>query len=151
MKVDILAKRVVLDTNIWLSAALSVAGPPALVIQRVLSCGVPVFSDSTFAELETRIWKPKFDRYLSIEARQGILHDARALGHWVDIPAAIAKTRWSRDADDDKLIQTVLAGSAMWLVTGDQDLLTINAALHVRIVSPAQALLMEDFPPLGQY
>ena len=70
MKVDILAKRVVLDTNIWLGAALSVAGPPALVIQRVLSCGVPVFSDSTFAELETRTWKPKFDRYLSIEARQ---------------------------------------------------------------------------------
>jgi len=99
MKVDILAKRVVVDTHIWLSAALSVAGPPALVIQRVLSCGVPVFSDSTFAELETRIWKPKFDRYLSIEARQGILHDARALGHWVDIPAAIAGLRWRRDAD----------------------------------------------------
>ena len=69
----------------------------------------------------------------------------------VDIPAAIAGLRWSRDADDDKFIQTALAGSAMWLVTGDQDLLTINAALNVRIVSPAQALLMEDYPPLGQY
>ena len=68
-----------------------------------------------------------------------------------EIPAAIAKLRWSRDADDDKFIQTALAGSAMWLVTCDQDLLTINAALNVRIVSPAQALLMEDFPPLGQY
>ena len=145
MRAETLAKRVVVDTNVWLSAALSPTGAPSQVVRRVLAHGVPVFSDATFAELEARIWKPKFDRYVTMEARQGILHDARALGHWVDIPEAIAVQRFSRDNDDDKFIHTAIASSAMWLVTGDLDLLVIEADFGVRIVAPAQALLMEDF------
>ena len=139
--------RVVIDTNVWLSAALSPAGAPAQVVRRVLSSGVPIFSEATFAELQTRIWKPKFDRYLSIAARQGILHDARALGHWVDIPTAIGSQRFSRDGDDDKFIHTALAGDALWLVSGDQDLLVIRADLGVRIVAPTDVLLVQDFCP----
>jgi len=140
-----IAHRVVIDTNVWLSAALSATGAPAQVVRRVLALGVPVFSQATFTELETRIWKPKFDLYLSIEARQGILHDARALAHWVDVASSPAAQRFSRDEDDDKFIHTALAGAAMWLVTGDQDLLVIDADLAVRIAMPAQALLMENF------
>ena len=142
-----IANRVVIDTNVWLSAALSPSGAPSQVVRRVLASGVPVFSNATFAELEARIWKPKFDRYLSMEARKGILHDARALGHWVDIPPDMAAQRFSRDGDDDKFIHTALVGAALWLVSGDQDLLVIEADLGVRIVAPAQALLMADFCP----
>lgn len=142
-----LVNRVVIDTNAWLSAALSPAGAPAQVVRRVLAHGVPVFSDATFEELETRLWRPKFDRYLSMEARQGILHDARALGHWVDIPPDMTAQRFSRDADDDKFIQTAMAGHALWLVSGDEDLLVIETDLGVNIVAPAQALLMKDFCP----
>ncbi len=140
-----LANRVVIDTNIWLSAALCPTGAPSQVVRRVLAFGVPVFSDATFAELESRLWKPKFDRYLSMEVRHGILHDARALGLWVDIPSDITTQQFSRDADDDKIVHTAMAGAALWLVSGDQDLLVIEANLGVRIVSPAQALQMEDF------
>ena len=139
------ATRVVIDTNVWLSAALSTVGSPALVVQRVLTYAVPLFSDATFAELEARIWKPKFDRYLSMETRRNVLRDARALSHWVDIPANLAATHWSRDAEDDKFIQTALAGAARWLVTGDQDLLVLDGELDVRILSPAQALLLPEF------
>ena len=148
MKADPLDKRVVVDTNVWLSAALSPAGAPSHVLRRVLAYGVPVFSEPTFAELEARIWKPKFERYLTIEARQGILHDARALGHWVYILPSIAAQRYSRDEDDDKFIHTALAGAAKWLITGDLDLLVIEADLGVHIVAPAQALLMEKFLPV---
>lgn len=145
MKADPLARRVVIDTNVWLSAALSANGAPANVVRRVLAHGIPVFSEATFAELNTRIWKPKFDRYLTMEARQGILHDARALSHWVEVPRVTAELQFSRDKDDDKFIHTALAGAAMWLVTGDQDLLCIEADVGVRIVDPAQALLMPEF------
>lgn len=141
------ANRVVIDTNVWLSAALTPAGAPSQVVRRVLVSGVPAFSDATFAELEERIWKPKFDRYMSMETRQGILHDARALGHWVDISPDIATQRFSRDAGDDKFIHTAMAGAALWLVTGDQDLLVTDTALGTQIISPAKVLLMEDFPP----
>ncbi len=56
-----LENQVVIDTNVWLSAALSLTGAPAQVVRRVLASGVPVFSDATFAELQARIGKPKFD------------------------------------------------------------------------------------------
>lgn len=142
-----LASRAVIDTNVWLSAALSPTGAPSRVLRRVLASGMPVFSEATFAELEARIWKPKFDRYMSIEVRQGILHDARALAHWVSIPPAIGALRFSRDADDDKFLHTAMVGAALWLITGDQDLLVVQAGTDVRIVAPAQALLMKDFCP----
>ena len=138
-------KRVVLDTNIWLSAAISKAGAPAQVVRRVLQMGVPVFSKATFAELEARIWKPKFDRYLSMETRRAILHDANAVAHWVDIPADLATKTYSRDPDDDKFIHTALAASAAWLVTGDQDLLVIETPLQVRILTAGEALLEVGF------
>ena len=138
-------KRVVLDTNIWLSAATSKSGTPAQVVRRVLQNGVPVFSKATFAELKARLWKPKFDRYLSMETRRAILHDANAVAHWVDIPAELAAKTYSRDPDDDKFIHTALAASAAWLVTGDQDLLVIEMPLPVRILTAGEALLEVGF------
>lgn len=48
-------ERVVADTNVLISAALSPLPPPALVVYHVLQHGQFVFSSETFAELETRI------------------------------------------------------------------------------------------------
>jgi putative PIN family toxin of toxin-antitoxin system len=132
---------VVLDTNVWLSAALSHNGAPARVVRAVLLQELAVFSDATFAELETRIWKPKFDRYISLEARKSILRDARSAALWVEIPQELAEQRWSRDADDDVFIRTALAAKASWLVTGDDDLLSVPAIDGLSIVTPAQGLL----------
>lgn len=109
-----------------------------------------MFSAATFAELETRLWRPKFDSYLSMEARRAILHDLKAVAHWVEIPHDIASQRFSRDADDDKFIHTALASSATWLVTGDQDLLILGMVLGVRILTAAEALQSQDFcPPIA--
>lgn len=135
-------RRVVLDTNVWLSAALSPNGAPAQVVRAVLLQEVVVFSEATFAELETRIWKPKFDRYISLEARKAILRDARAAALWVDISPELEDQRWSRDPDDDAFIRTALAAQAHWLVTGDDDLLSVPAVEGLRMLTPAQALSM---------
>lgn len=139
------ADRVVVDTNVWLSAALSAEGAPAQVLRRVLQVGVPVFSKATFAELEARLWKPKFDRYISLDARRAILRDVNAAAYWVEIPANIAASAYSRDVDDDKFLHTALASSAPWLVTGDQDLLVLRSVGAVQIVSPADALRDSGF------
>jgi uncharacterized protein len=134
------ATKVVLDTNIWISAALSTSGAPAQVIRRVLQQGVPVFSEATFAELEVRLWKPKFDRYISMDVRRSVLRDANAAAHWVAIPDQIAAVAYSRDVEDDKFIHTALAASATWLVTGDKDLLVLQKVLSVEILTPSAAL-----------
>lgn len=139
------SRRIVIDTNIWISAALSPAGAPVLLAQRVLEHKLPVFSTATFDELETRLWKPKFDRYLSMETRQRILHDLNAIAHWVDVPADIATLTFCRDTDDDKFIQAAITAQAPWLVTGDQDLLGVPAMPSLRILAPAGALRLPEF------
>jgi putative PIN family toxin of toxin-antitoxin system len=138
--------RVVIDTNVWISGILSRHGAPAHVIRRVRSFGIPVFSDTTFDELESRLWKPKFDRYLDLETRERLLHDISAVSHWVNIPEPLLINRYSRDSSDDMFIHAAIASGAHWLVTGDPDLLVLNQVDLIRILSPAEAMGLERFP-----
>ena len=138
-------KGVVIDTNVWISAFLMKTGAPAAVVRQVIAHGRPVFSAQTFAELEARLWLPKFDHYLGMDDRKQLLQDTNALAHWVEVPPALAAQKFCRDADDDKFIHAALAAEAPWLVTGDQDLLQVPALPRLRILSPAAALRLPEF------
>lgn len=128
--------RFVLDTNVLISAALSVGSPPAKVTLWVIAHARLVFSTPTFDELRTRLWRPKFDRYLRMESRDRILHDLDAIAEWVDIGAIETPIR-SRDPDDDMIVRTALAGKAPCLVSGDADLLDLPPIPGVKIMTPA--------------
>ena len=131
---------VVVDTNVLLSAALCPEGVPARLVARLLVESRLVFSEATYAELERRIWKPKFDPYLSTETRRGLLHDFNASAHWVEVPPRLATAGWSRDGDDDHFIRAALASGSRWLVTGDRDLLVLRSVEGLVICTPRQAL-----------
>jgi putative PIN family toxin of toxin-antitoxin system len=142
--------RAVVDTNVILSAALSPHGVPAEVVDWLLAHARLIFTDATFAELESRIWKPKFDRFLSIERRRQILHAVNVSALWVAIPPAISAQSFSRDPTDDKFIHAALTAGPTWLVTGDKDLLVLAdslSALGVRILAPTEALALREFSP----
>jgi len=144
MKVDsaVLARHglVVVDTNVLLSAALSPGGVPAMLMDRLLDVGRLVFSAATFAEMDERIWLPKFDRYLTIERRRRIVLQARAAAVWIDIPAELAQRAFSRDPKDDAFIHAALAAGATRLITGDDDLLCLDPLGELRILTPRAAL-----------
>ena len=132
--------RVVVDTHVWISAALTRDGAPAQLARRVLAECTPVLSEATFAELQSRLWRPKFDRYLGMELRQRILHDLDAVAYWAAIAPGLAAQRWCRDPDDDHFIRAALAAQASLLISGDADLLEVPAIEGLRILTPAQAL-----------
>jgi len=133
-------KRAVVDTNVLISAALSPRSAPAQIVDILLRHATLVFSRETFRELETRIWRPKFDRYLDIECRRLLLHDFAQAAHWVELPAT-PLPGYSRDPDDDVFLHTALHGNAQWLVSGDRDLLELaDTDWEFAILSPAQAL-----------
>jgi putative PIN family toxin of toxin-antitoxin system len=132
------AEAVVIDTNVLISAAFSTVSPPARVVRHCLSHHRLLFSAATFEELQTRLWRPKFDRYLGLEERRQLLHDFHAVGFRIEIPPAVAARRFSRDADDDKFLHLALAGEARLLVSGDRDLLDLGTTDSVEILSPAQ-------------
>lgn len=128
--------RFVLDTNVLISAALSTDSPPAQVTLWVIGHGRLIFSEPTFEEFRSRLWRPKFDRYLSIERRNQILHDFSAIAEWVETGDVVMPER-SRDPDDDMFIATAIAGAARWLVSGDKDLLDMKPPEDMAILSPS--------------
>jgi putative PIN family toxin of toxin-antitoxin system len=139
---------VVVDTNVWISGLLTRTGAPALLTRQVVLHGRPVFTADTFGELSDRLWRPKFDRYVTLERRKGLLGDLDAIAQWVDVPSTIAARAFCRDAADDKFIHAAMAGGAHWLVTGDKDLLVLAAdlaALGVTVLSAAEALARPEF------
>ena len=130
--------RAVVDTNVLISAALLAGSVPARLVRHLLQHGRVLFSDATFTELEQRLWRPKFDRYVSTGLRKALLHDWSAVAEWVAVPDSIE--RFSRDPDDDKFIHAALAGRAEVLISGDGDLLDLRAVQGVSILPPARAL-----------
>ena len=127
----------VIDTNVLISAALSANSAPARLVQEVLERGSLVFSQPTFNELKTRLYRPKFDRYISLELREAVLHDLSAAARWVDFgePA-----RYCRDRNDDMFIETARVAQVGVLVSGDQDLLQAATIAGLRILTPQRAL-----------
>ena len=136
--------RWVIDTNVLISAALSSKGAPAKLVRYCLENGALVFSSATFEELKTRLYKPKFDPYISIEFRNQLLHDFNASAVWVEIGKI---SKYCRDSDDDVFVETALQSKANLLISGDQDLLTAKPVKNVRIVSPAQATKLLGLSP----
>lgn len=132
------AERIVADTNVLISAALRSRGIPRAAIDAVRSeDGLLLFSAETFAEIRTRLMRPKFDRYLEQQFRTSWLLQIEAVSKLVPITGAALGCR---DPDDDKLLETALAGEADCLVTGDRDLLSMTPFRGIPILSPADFL-----------
>ena len=129
--------KLVIDTNILISAALSSQGAPAKLVQSALVQHRLVFSQVTFEELRTRLYRPKFDRYISLDNRERLLHDFSACAIWVDVADTAV---YCRDRDDDHFIEAALKAQAHFLVSGDKDLLEAPEIAGLRIVSVHQAL-----------
>ncbi len=132
------AERIVVDTNVLISAALIPHGTPRTVLDVVrLHGGVLLFSDETFAELQTRFSRKKFDRYVDRNRRAVWLVQLEAISEWVSISGA---KLGCRDPDDDKLLETALIGDADCLITGDQDLLSMSVFCEIPILTPTAFL-----------
>ena len=129
------AKCIVVDSNVFISAVLSPKGTAAKVVNHIIRHHKVVFCSETFEELQTRLWRPKFDRYITLEQRKLILHDLSAIAQWVEIDDEV---RYSKDRDDDKFIATALAGNAEVIVSGDSDLLELQSIEGIRVLKPTE-------------
>ena len=132
------ADRLVVDTNVLISAALRDRSPPRQVLDAVHDAGgVLLFSDDTFAEVHSRLLKTKFDRYVTVESRVAFLGYLVTVSEWVSINQA---KLGCRDPDDDKILETALLGDATRIVTGDQDLLAMHPFRDIPILDPGAFL-----------
>ena len=126
-------ERVVLDTNVLISAALTASSRPFAVLHHVLDSGVLIFSNETSEEITTRLMRPKFDRYVSAATRQVFLADLAAVAEWTAITGSV---HVCRDPDDDKILETAITGRAHCLVTGDANRLELHPFHDLAILTP---------------
>jgi putative PIN family toxin of toxin-antitoxin system len=125
--------RVVLDTNILVSAALKqkpLPGMTALVVERR---GGLLKSLATEAQLFEVIVRPYFDVLIDPDTRAW-LKKLMAAAELVPIAERIAACR---DPTDDKFLELPVNGHADLIVTGDGDLLALNPFRQIPIVTPA--------------
>lgn len=139
MKVD----RLVVDSNVLISALLIPDGTPRQVLDRLAAnAATLLFSDETFTELAVRLAKPKFDSYRTTEQMNSFLDWLSQLGEWVEPVHDVAACR---DPDDNKFLAVALSGDAGCLITGDNDLLELDPFEGLPILTPA-AFLRDQAP-----
>ena len=108
--------RVVLDTNILISALLNPQGPPAQVLlMTILDPDTQLcVSGDVFAEYEEVLRRPRFNRTDSEIV--ATLRTIREKGFWVK---PTEKVHVCSDPDDDIFLECAQAAAAHYVVTGN--------------------------------
>ena len=132
---------VVFDTNLVLFALVFASGrvAPLRSTWQTGRC-VPLVSRATTLELMRVLTYPKFK--LSATDREELLADYLPYCRSVRIPARLPKLPVCRDMNDQMFIELAAVGTADWLVTGDKDLLVMEAEFACPIVT-AEAFLAQ--------
>lgn len=128
--------RVVLDTNVFISAALKQDSVPALVVLGAEKSHVVLKSIPTERQLFDVLARPYFAPLIDVKARawlRGIMAGAELVGIVKRIAAC-------RDRTDDKFLELAVSGRADVIVSGDADLLDLHPFRGVPIVMPAEFL-----------
>jgi putative PIN family toxin of toxin-antitoxin system len=125
--------RLVLDTNVLISATLAPNSIPAQALNWGEDNGVILYSDATLAELLSVLGRSKFTKYIDADNIEGL--SRRIKTTWVSVPI-LKQVKLCRDAKDDKFLELALNGDATHLITGDTDLLILHPIQNIPIINP---------------
>ncbi|HSU20145.1 MAG TPA: putative toxin-antitoxin system toxin component, PIN family [Acidobacteriaceae bacterium] len=122
--------RLVLDTNVRISSLLSEYGTCRKLTNAARqSPFVQVVSHALMAELRETL----IDKFRWPEDRVGRAIEDSFYG--VEIVTPELRLNVCRDPDDNRVLECALAGHADLIITGDQDLLTLDPFKNIRIIS----------------
>lgn len=135
--------RVVLDTNVWLSALLW-GGEPDKILQQVEARTLQaIASEEILSELIETLERPKLQKRLvqvGLRAHELVM----AVQSVVTIVATEPlQVQGLRDPKDAIIIAAAIAGNAAIIITGDKDLLCLAAIDGIQILTP-RAFLDRD-------
>ncbi len=125
--------RVVVDTNVFVSAALKDKSSPALALHVVAQRGTLLKSTETERQLFEVLARPQLAALID-PAAVAWMRTVMAAAEAVVIAERIAACR---DATDDKFLELAVNGKADVIVSGDADLLALNPFRGIPIVPPA--------------
>ena len=126
--------RVVLDTNIIVSALLAPAGKPAAIIRIWLDGKFTLLTSAAhLAELRSTLQKPRVSERIKPHKAGRLINQVSKIAEDVD---PLPRMERSPDPTDDFLLAMSEGGMANYLVTGDKSgLLALGRHKATRIVS----------------
>lgn len=124
--------RCVIDTNVFVSAAVFSNSIPRQAVSKALRGGLLLFSEDSMDELTEVLFRSKFDRYVSREERTRFLAQLGSVAEFVPI---IQIVRECPDPKDDKFLEVAVNGRADVIITGDADLLKMHPWREIEIIS----------------
>ena len=136
--------RVVLDTNVLVSALLFKGELSGIVGLWQKGKIIPVISKETFDELRTVLEYSKFSLSRA-EIKSLIEHDILPFFEVVNVSKHVKGT--CRDPEDDKFISCAISASVDWIVTGDKDLSDLKKYQSIRIIHASDFIKMFDLIP----
>jgi putative PIN family toxin of toxin-antitoxin system len=131
--------RVVLDTNVLISALLFKGELAGIVDLWKEGKIVPIVSRETFCEFRTVLEYPKFR--LSKDDIKSIIEE-EVLPFFEVVETVAEVSRVCKDPDDDKFIACALSASADLVVSGDKDLCDVARYRRIKIVRASDLLRM---------
>jgi putative PIN family toxin of toxin-antitoxin system len=137
--------RVLLDTNVIVSAAIRPSGPPGRVVTAALGRSEYqlVLSPAIIAEARAAFGLPRVRRYLREPDEVGAwLADLAAVADLVGDTGRVAGV--CRDPADELVLAAALEGRAALIVTGDDDLLAFGEHEGIPILTPRAFLALLD-------
>jgi putative PIN family toxin of toxin-antitoxin system len=130
-------RRLVLDTNVLVSAALFNGSVPHRALLKARAEFQLLATDETLAEFSRVLFLPKFDGHVVLKVRKAIFEEYSQICLMVPIPTPI---RVCRDPRDDKFLEAAVHGQADAIISGDLDLLSLDPFHGVRLLTPASFL-----------
>jgi putative PIN family toxin of toxin-antitoxin system len=125
--------RVVVDTNVFISAALKGKSIPGMAAHIVAESGLLLKSTVTEQELFVTLARPHLAPLIPPRFRDW-LSELLAAAELVTITDRITACR---DPKDDKFLELAVNGRADLIISGDADLLALNPFREIPIVTPA--------------
>jgi uncharacterized protein len=130
--------RVVADTNVLVSALLTPSGGPGAIIAAIdTSDLILVVSPALLAELEDVLTRERFRAWVSVEQVEAYLAAIKERAELVPDPDDVKPV--SSDPDDDYLVALARAAGVDALVSGDEDLTSLELN-DLDILTPRQVL-----------
>jgi uncharacterized protein len=126
--------KVVIDTNVLVSALLKNRIPEQVILFIAENDGYKwLVSSEILAEYKAVIVRPKFELPKEILEQWFTAFDL--LTTTIDVDIAV---EFVRDRKDAKFLACAIAGSANFLITGDQDFIEAQKMLETTVISVAE-------------
>lgn len=126
--------RIAVDTNVWIGFLIgkTLSGLADAIISNKVKI---IFSDELFDELIEVLLRPKFKRYFSHEDIRELISLLLSKTERINITEYFEDCR---DSKDNFLLNLCVSGNADYLITGDDDLLTLSPFRGVEIINYQQ-------------